>query len=268
MQTLISLSTRLVAEAASSNHRRALVLAGDREWCVKAADRVLHAAGFGEVLWVSTQAPAGVRSIPAAAAHSMLGREANAVVFDAFSGFDPDAFGAVSGTVRGGGLLLLLCPPLDDWPHFDDPEHERIAVAPYRASDVTGRFLRHVDRVIREDENITVVEQSRDGACLNRGGSSSEETASTVTLPDHDDECRSADQRRAVDAIIKVVTGQRRRPVVLMSDRGRGKSAALGIAAARLLRGKIARIVVTGPSRDAAAPAFAHAQRLLSGAVA
>ena len=46
--------------------------------------------------------------------------------------------------------------------------------------------------------------------------------------------CRTADQQRAVDAVVRVVTGHRRRPVVLTSDRGRGKSAAFGIAAAQL----------------------------------
>ncbi|MCG7973391.1 MAG: DUF1726 domain-containing protein, partial [Candidatus Thiodiazotropha taylori] len=36
-------------------------------------------------------------------------------MYNAFSGFDPDAFGAVSGTLTGGGLLLLLTPSLDHW---------------------------------------------------------------------------------------------------------------------------------------------------------
>jgi tRNA(Met) cytidine acetyltransferase len=69
-----------------------------------------------------------------------------------------------------------------------------------------------------------------------------------------------------VDSIEHVVRGHRRRPLVITASRGRGKSAALGIASARLLQQGIKRIIVTGPRLSAAAMVFKHAQFLLNDA--
>ncbi|MCG7867875.1 MAG: GNAT family N-acetyltransferase, partial [Candidatus Thiodiazotropha taylori] len=66
-----------------------------------------------------------------------------------------------------------------------------------------------------------------------------------------DPSCLTEDQSNAVEAIIHVVKGHGRRPLVLSSDRGRGKSSALGIAAARLIEAGYQRILVTA-SRQAA----------------
>ncbi|MBK5967953.1 MULTISPECIES: tRNA(Met) cytidine acetyltransferase TmcA [Thiorhodovibrio] len=74
-------------------------------------------------------------------AEQLLGSECDLIVYDLFAGFDPDALAAASGALRGGGLLILLCPPLDQWPDFIDPAATRVATHPYRAEDVGQRFL-------------------------------------------------------------------------------------------------------------------------------
>ncbi|RMD78521.1 MAG: tRNA(Met) cytidine acetyltransferase, partial [Gammaproteobacteria bacterium] len=74
--------------------------------------------------------------------------------------------------------------------------------------------------------------------------------------------CRTADQARAVEAVLAAARGPRRRPAVLVSHRGRGKSAAFGLAAARLLaEGR--EVLLTGPSLEAVAPVLAMARREL-----
>ncbi|UCE90190.1 MAG: tRNA(Met) cytidine acetyltransferase [Pseudomonadota bacterium] len=260
----------LIAAARATRQRRTLVLAGQREWCVAQVRVALQVFDSDDVLWVSENAPPGARELPAGKAHTVLGGEVDAVVFDAYSGMDPDALGAASGAIRGGGLLLMLAPPVDEWPHFADPEYGRIAVAGYRPDEVTGRLLQRMVRVIRSAAGVMVVEQGL------RDGSDSPAISGDLLQPAVDlsavanvgDQCRTDDQRRAVEALVKVMTGKRRRPVVLTSDRGRGKSAALGIAAARLLRDGTRHIIVTGPRLDAVTPVFEHAHRLLPGATA
>ncbi|MCP4042334.1 MAG: tRNA(Met) cytidine acetyltransferase, partial [Gammaproteobacteria bacterium] len=263
----------LKGEARAANHRRVLVLAGERNWCLGVAGAVVAGTPSGEWLWIGNEAAEGSTNLEMAAAHQVLGRELDGVVFDVFSGFDPDAFGAVSGAIRGGGLLLLLTPSLDEWPAFPDPQHARITVFPYQPIDVTGRFLQRMVGVLRSSPDVVLIEQGRDahyqaGGMAPPGPEPGHDAARSGDSSQADEECRTGDQRLAVEAVVGVVTGHRRRPVVLVSDRGRGKSAALGIATARLLRDGGRRIVITGPRLDAVGPVFEHARRLLSGAIA
>ena len=78
----------------------------------------------------------------------------------------------------------------------------------------------------------------------------------------------SPDQQTAVEAIIKVVEGHRRRPLVITADRGRGKSASLGIASGFLLAGAILNeagiknIIVCAPSKNMAKVIFESAKRI------
>ena len=75
-----------------------------------------------------------------------------------------------------------------------------------------------------------------------------------------------SDQADAVAAIEHVHSGHRDRPLVLTADRGRGKSAALGIAAARLLADRVDFILVTAPLWRNVETLFKHARTLLAGA--
>ena len=253
---------RAAGAAAARRQRVALVLAGDRADHSRLAQRICDALGFGDVCWFSDQAPPAQNAVQGQAAFRLLGREFDALVFDAWSGFDPDAFGALSGCIRAGGLLLLLTPPLDEWAAFPDPQHARITVAPFPPDEVSGRFLRRLVNLIRRDDTLFVCEQ---GEVTRLPAVPTEAAATPGDLPPAG-VCRTEDQQRAVDALVRVATGHRRRPVVLTSDRGRGKSAAFGIAAADLFgRGK-QKIVITAPRREAVAAVFEHAERLRPGA--
>lgn len=233
-----------------SSVRQLWVLEGARDWACGCAERMLQ----GQVLWLG-EPPVGVEGGDAHQAFRWLGRELDLLVFDAWSGFDPEAFGAAVGAVRGGGLVILLIPRLDEWSGYSDPEHRRIAVHPYTAEEVTGRFLRRLAGIIEGSTELRRIEPgqplpawSPPPACAVSG------------------EYRTDDQRTAVQAIEHMVSGHPHRPLVLTSDRGRGKSAALGIAAAHLLRAGRQRIVLTAPRMSAAETVFAHAAALLPGA--
>ena len=212
-----------------------------------------------DVAWYSDKVPDGRRDCYAAAAFSLLGNEIDALVFDAWSGFDPDAFGALSGSLKAGGMLILLLPDLESWAVYEDPQKQRITVFPYEARDVGGRFLQRLVRLVGDDRYSLLVE---DG-CVTRLPLMTDRPAVVVEQKLTDTACETLDQQQAVEAIIRVANGHSRRPVVLVSDRGRGKSAAFGIAAARLLQQGKNRIVVTAPRRDAAETTLRHANCLI-----
>lgn len=166
--------------------------------------------------------------MPAKKARILLGQETDVIVFDAHSGFDVNAFAAASGTLRGGGTLFLLTPPLNVWAAFPDPDYRRFIPYPYQPADVEGRFLRRFVGLL---------------ACRS---DFSPATADLGLKPD-----------LQADAVITIL--QTEVPVVLTADRGRGKSAALGMAAS-LLIAEGQRVVLTAPARATVEAVFKHAE--------
>ncbi|WP_115717207.1 GNAT family N-acetyltransferase [Gallaecimonas mangrovi] len=94
----------LKAQAASSWQRRLLLLAGDKAQHLEQAKALFTAAR--QPLWL------GGEGIKANEARHYLGQECDLLVVDWHSGLHLNALGALSGCLSGGGLLVLLTPPL------------------------------------------------------------------------------------------------------------------------------------------------------------
>ncbi|SDK09447.1 tRNA(Met) cytidine acetyltransferase TmcA [Billgrantia gudaonensis] len=185
--------------------------------------------------WVAATRPHGVEEahwLPADKAFTRLGSEHDLLVFDTGrdgDAFDPDAFGALTGTLRAGALALLLTP--EGWGQAAGSRYvarlERRLMAAYEAA----RWL----------EAFTVPRLPTLAPLL------------SVDVPVDDAACLTDDQAIAVAHLVRL---KRRRPLVLTADRGRGKTAALGIACARLLERGLARVHVTAPRPAAVAALF------------
>lgn len=253
-------SAEWLQDLSSRRHRGMVVFAGERNWGRARLADWLRLRPPPGALWVGDQPLAAIPAVDAAQARQELGGEYDLVIFDAHAGFDPDAFGSVSGCVRGGGVLVLLCPALQDWPEFADPQNRRIAVAPLAPEQVSGHYLARLARLLADSPEIFLAREN---------GPVHAPLALSATVqadsPAADADCITADQQAAVEAILHVVSGQRRRPAILTSDRGRGKSAALGIAAARLMAAGRRHILVTAPRLDSLATLFDRACALLPG---
>ncbi len=241
-----------------SGHRQLFVINGSAEWSRATARKLLDEKDYARVLWVTTRSSGQETAVSAEKLRSRLGSELDALVFDAWTGFEPDAFGAATGMVRGGGVVLLLSPPLAEWPGHADPAMQRFASWPHDFRDTGNRFLQRLVRLISATGSVQLVSE---GSAL-----PAPPPLPPPVLPAPGEPCRTSGQRAAVDAICHVVYGHRRRPLVLTADRGRGKSSALGIAAALLLRQGLSNIWVTAPGLDAVAVVFQQAGRLLPGA--
>ena len=258
MQELEEFTSALIAACHASYQRRVVVIAGERDWCLRQTGTLLARSRPTAIAWLGSRSFAEIAPRQAICGRPTLGGEVDALVIDAWDGFDPDACAASFGAVRGGGLVILLAPPLAKWPAYADPATDRIAAYPHTRGQLTGRYLRRLVRIIRS---------SKDALLLEPHTPLPELTSPLVSPFDASTkgahELPTTDQLRAIAAIERCARGHRRRPVVITSDRGRGKSAALGIAAARLLGGGIKRIIVTAPSLASAAMLFRHARILL-----
>lgn len=239
--------------AESSTLRRALAHGGERRliWlegveadCIARAEPLLGEAVF----WLG-EGPERYAPLPAAKALQRLGQECDTLVLNAFSGFHPDAFGALAGTLCAGGLLLLLTPPRAQWPTYPDPDRLRLVAQPEEADRAGHGFIARLVRLLAGDPALSL----------------SPPTGVEPWQPLGPGRPLSADQAHALPAIHKVLHGHRGRPLVLSADRGRGKSALLGLAAADLLRQDPAlQIVVTAPSQATVTTLFTHAAEALA----
>lgn len=238
-----------ISGAPDATVSRALVLWRTHAW---QAPLWLGPPGIGPV--ADTVSP-----LPAAKARTRLGSEHDLVIFDAVSsdaGFDPDAFGAVAGTVQAGGLLVLLTPRAweADKP-APDADYARLAAWPHDARQLSAYYLA---RIARRLEGSPLALHWPSGQALPTLALPA--ASLTVFETPRDAACLSVDQAEAVSRLTRL---RRRRPLVLTADRGRGKSAALGIAAARRLQAGERQLWVTAPRPLAVEPLFARLAELL-----
>ncbi|CAK2449559.1 tRNA(Met) cytidine acetyltransferase TmcA [Vibrio crassostreae] len=225
--------------AQHNDHRYGVVFDGDSDWQNSTVITFLQYADSQTVFQIGGTPFEGAIHASVKKGQQLLGRECQVLVCDFREQFDANGFSAALGSLIGGGLLLVLPPKVDD---SED-------------SECFGQsWLKlHFDKLLsvsQRDEQAGVIE-------------------AVNSLPQKlNDEDNSIDrfeqQKIAVELVKKVVTGHRKRPLILTADRGRGKSSTLGIAAAQLLAERQGlNIIVTAPSVKAVEPVFTHAlQRL------
>lgn len=204
----------------ASHNRHILVITGAADAAQQRAEQLVQSLEY-----VSLSDPKQ--------AQDYLGQEFDAVIFNAHPqpnegqpSFAANAFGAITGTIRGGGYLLLLLPENTEKSLF------------------LTRFKQQLSKY--RVDYIQAAEQHPPHL--------SKPPKRTLTTP-YASKC----QQQAVAAICTVAQGRRKRPCLLTADRGRGKSAALGLAVAELTEQGVNDIIICAPSKKTAAMVFKHA---------
>jgi tRNA(Met) cytidine acetyltransferase len=163
----------------------------------------------------------------------LLGQDTQLLVISIDSQFDANSFNAALGTLVGGGMLILL-------------QAEKSLLHPWLVEAIS-------ELPVLEERSLEVVQPSC--FCL----------ADETRLASNSAINPFEQQERAIELIHHVVSGHRKRPLILTADRGRGKSSALGIAAARLNGQRPLRVLITAPSKSAVVSALAHFNSELAG---
>ena len=220
--------------------RQLVWLSGDAQQCQSVAQAVWQAHSWQAPLWV------GDGHLSPRKARMRLGAEHQLVVLDTHgTGLDPEALGALAGTLTAGGLLLLLTP--QPWGATPDPDYARFADHPWRWQDLSCHYLARLARQLKDSPGVVRWCAGQALYLPRLPGRKEDKTDSG------DADCLTSDQAYAVAQLVGL---KRRRPLVITADRGRGKSAALGIACARLLTHKVQRVVLTAPRLSSVASVF------------
>jgi len=244
----------------SAGFRLPVLVEGTSEWCFRWVADCLEQLQTDcidhQVLWFSHRAPDSAWRLAENRVHHELGREADYLVFDGFSGVNVDALAAMSGALKQGGSMFILLPPLSELPEFEDPFYESLAVVPCTANQVTHNYLTRLAGILSSSRQVVRVRQDERYIFPTHLPEPAKATYwicnNERIQPEPLSESGFAitpDQQEAVQAVLGVLSGHRRRPLVLLADRGRGKSAAIGLAL-KALRGKEKTIAVTAPRRE------------------
>lgn len=228
MNATLQYFSQLLSNAQRSFHRYGVVLRGEQNWQVTVLEQLETLIANTDVFQLGGEARASAsKYVGYKQGLQLLGQECRLLVCDFSSGFDANSFTAALGCLKGGGLLVIL---------------------PSQTSSVS--LDQHwMERAL---EDLICIEQNSP-------------LPKVVSVQAHD-ATPYEQQKQAVDKIRKVVEGHRKRPLVVTADRGRGKSSALGIAAAQLMQDRTLSIIVTAPSLATVQPIFEHAARLLPNA--
>ena len=261
----------LRAELRHAGERRLVLIEGDRSAALRWLTTELAFLTIDQGLWVSTKADSplpALRLATPAQARTWLGRELDLLVWDGFSGNPPDGLAALAGTLMAGGLWFWLMPPLTQWGTFADPDYARTGLdqaGEHPFAERLAKILGAAPDVIRldmtEGDNEGEDDRARDtiNSELMRARNELSRRRSETAF------CISGgpEQNQLVQALVRFGLGRRRRPLVVTADRGRGKSAALGLAAAELLLQGRQRVLLTAPSAEQVDTVMAHARERL-----
>ncbi|PML05043.1 GNAT family N-acetyltransferase [Vibrio breoganii] len=220
LQTLVSLKLN----ASQSMHRCGVVLDGSREWQLELLEAFGAAVEHHRALIIGNHGLSYGESLTFKQARQKLGQESDLIVADLNSPFDANGFTAASGTLKGGGMLIVL----------PSSKHEGDSYSSLWLERALESF-----HLIRGSEDIFP------------------DIKEVQPLATFD---RYEQQQQAIQAISRVLSGHRKRPLVITADRGRGKSAALGMAAGQIIKDETKKILVTAPNTQAVKTLFEHAK--------
>jgi len=257
MKALLNNLNKLSQIAGITNHRYLVVVNGDRDWGHSLIQQYLSLHNKQENLCISSQSDFNCIIVPVDKAEKYLGNEFDNVIYDAYSGFFPNTFALTEGTLKGGGLMFLLTPDLDNWPSSSDKFNLLYAMHPFSASDMKDTFIRRMNHIITHTPTISVIHQHKDSYFYSSDVVASQSEAPRQSL------YKTLDQQCAVEKILHTAAGHRNRPLVIISNRGHGKSSALGIACVKLMNEKVCHLTITGPRKQAARRVFDQINQLL-----
>jgi tRNA(Met) cytidine acetyltransferase len=263
----------LRAELRHAGERRLVLIEGDRNAALNWLAAELPFLSSDQGLWVSTKADSPLPALHVATpaqARTWLGRELDLLVWDGFSGNPPDGLAALAGTLTAGGLWFWLMPPLAQWGTFADPDYARTGLD--QASE--HPFAERLAKILCDAPDVIRLNVSEGASADERVVESAGATINSALSRVRDELSRrrpatafcvsgGPEQDHLVQALVRFGLGRRRRPLVITADRGRGKSAALGLAAAELLLRGRQRVLLTAPSAEQVATVMAHARERL-----
>ena len=181
------------------------------------------------------------------------------LILDLTEQLRPNDLGRLVETAAGGGIIILLTPPLSQWPNTTTEFQRRLVTYPYTIRDLKRRFIRRFVRKLYEHRGVWIVDLES-GEVHGAPTNSVAAEKTRVSIPDGTlfsqklyQLAKTQDQVNVLRLLEPMAgTPAGKRTLVVVANRGRGKSAAIGLGLAGIVDewrhlGRRRRIIVTAP---------------------
>ncbi|WP_290596812.1 MULTISPECIES: tRNA(Met) cytidine acetyltransferase TmcA [unclassified Archaeoglobus] len=275
VRELLAEISRATEIAAENRHRFMVVLCSDKlddrvmkiakrvykRWKRKQEGETLLIAGRSDFLEISRRYFEG-EFLHYKDSPKVLGQTYSSLIIDFTEGFHPNDLGIIVETIKESGIIIAISPPLTRWENFRSRWHEELVSEPYTVDDVKGRFFARFMRRTLKAEGIIVFDADRRKIIKPYEFEPKDVSREEIVIPEDIEIkrklyklCATQDQVRVLQVFERLFEREKeRKAVVITADRGRGKTAILGIATPyiisrmqRLLK-RPARIMVVAPT--------------------
>ncbi|MEP4891114.1 MAG: GNAT family N-acetyltransferase [Aliiglaciecola sp.] len=233
-------------------HRQLLVISGTQNWVEDSITQIFAANEPSTNICVGQIA--GLNNIQSKQYRSVLGQEFEWVIYDGFAELRGNALLAMSGCVSQSGLMILLCPDLETWSTHTKTQ----SLVEGLNSDTSNQRSAFIDWLVEHIESfpeVSIWQQHHAKLTQVKEVNVNEQLF-------QDEACKTADQYQLVE-YIKYVHGRNNNQIVVLADRGRGKSSALGIAAGQIAQSTTSRFIVTSAHRSMTQQIFNQAAKFI-----
>ncbi len=150
----------------------------------------------------------------------IIGRESSLIIFDATDKFDANLFASISSTLVGGGILLVFL-------NQRAQDFAKNLIEKEQSQLLTTKICPLLIRVINSH-----IHNPSTALSFNNYFTFNQKLFEINAIESNN---VFSEQEQLIEKIERVAQGHAKRPLVITANRGRGKSAALGIATANLL---------------------------------
>ena len=199
----------------------------------------------------------------------LLGTTNDILILDMTEGARANDIGRLVETVRGGGLVILHNLDLNVEAPWRTTIHKKLVSPPYDWSDLKPRFEKYFIRKILEAPSVWIF----DGWKIVKGGllHSQKMVREKPVLPEKSRIPKrlhrlalTQDQVQVLQILEDAMRRKGKSVLVVTANRGRGKSALLGLGAALLLHMGTRKVLVTAPGREEVQVVFKMAEKGLT----
>ncbi|MEM1998097.1 MAG: GNAT family N-acetyltransferase [Candidatus Bathyarchaeia archaeon] len=278
-----SLLARMIEEALNAFHRRLVVISGESSSHVLSflilkhrALKMLRGMGEDSVVYVDHYSDGGerfkmlmdvlesfgvsrecIKHYSYEESHRALGTTNDILIMDMSAGARPNDIGRLVETVRGGGLVILYNLDLKVDKPWETSIHRNLLYSLRPQKSLNKRFEEFFIKKLFETRGVWILNDWKvlKGELLNPPKVIRERPK----IPEKVKVLRklyelslTEDQAKALQIIEETIGRERQRKSALLitSNRGRGKSALLGLSAAMLLYLGARKIIVTAPNSE------------------